>query len=65
MRRSVLAGFSDYATVAMSAGVIIAGLTVLSSFTAVRVHLSEQFPTALRGRAHFFGEATARIFPAS
>jgi MFS family permease len=52
----------DYATVAMSAGVIITGLTVLSSFTAVRVYLSEQFPTALRGRGHFFGEATARIF---
>ena len=52
----------SYATVAMSAGAIITGLTVLSSFTAVRVYLSEQFPTALRGRGHFFGEATARLF---
>jgi MFS family permease len=52
----------DYATVAMSAGVMITGLTVLSSATPVRVYLSEQFPTALRGRGHFFGEATARIF---
>ena len=52
----------EYATVAMSAGAIITGLTVLSSFTAVRVYLSEQFPTALRGRGHFSGEATARIF---
>ena len=52
----------NYTTVAMSAGVIITGLTVLSSFTAVRVYLSEQFPTPLRGRGHFFGEATARIF---
>ena len=52
----------EYATVAMSAGAIITGLTVLSSFTAVRVYLSEQFPTALRGRGHFFGEATGRIF---
>jgi len=51
-----------YATVAMVAGAIITGLTVLSSFTAVRVYLSEQFPTALRGRGHFFGEATGRIF---
>ena len=51
-----------YATVAMSAGAIITGLTVLSSFTAVRVYLSEQFPTPLRGRGHFFGEATGRIF---
>ena len=52
----------SYATVAMSAGAMITGLTVLSSFPAVRVYLSEQFPTALRGRGHFFGEATGRIF---
>jgi len=52
----------DYATVAMVAGAIITGLTVLSSFPAVRVYLSEQFPTALRGRGHFFGEAAGRIF---
>ncbi len=26
------------------------------------MYLSEQFPTALRGRGHFFGEATGRIF---
>jgi MFS family permease len=51
-----------YATVAMTAGAIITGLTVLSSFPAVRVYLSEQFPTALRGRGHFFGEAAGRIF---
>ena len=50
------------APVAMTAGAIITGLTVLSSFPAVRVYLSEQFPTALRGRGHFFGEATGRIF---
>jgi MFS family permease len=52
----------SYATVAMSAGAMITGLTVLSSFSAVRIYLSEQFPTALRGRGHFFGEATARLF---
>ncbi len=52
----------DYATVAMVAGAIITGITVLSSFPAVRVYLSEQFPTALRGRGHFFGEAAGRIF---
>ncbi|HTW72078.1 MAG TPA: MFS transporter [Acetobacteraceae bacterium] len=52
----------QYANVAMVAGAIITGLTVLSSFTAVRVYLSEQFPTALRGRGHFFDEATGRIF---
>ena len=51
-----------YATVAMTAGTMITGVTVLSSFPAVRVYLSEQFPTALRGRGHFFGEATARFF---
>jgi len=52
----------SYATVVMTAGAVITGLTVLSSFTAVRVYLSEQFPTALRGRGHFFGEATGRVF---
>jgi putative MFS transporter len=52
----------NYATVAMIAGALITGLTVLSSFPAVRVYLSEQFPTELRGRGHFFGEATGRIF---
>jgi hypothetical protein len=34
----------------------------LSSFTVVRVYLSEQFPTALRGRGNVFGEAFGRIF---
>ncbi|HUB44020.1 MAG TPA: MFS transporter [Acetobacteraceae bacterium] len=52
----------EYAAVGMVAGALITGLTVLSSFPAVRVYLSEQFPTALRGRGHFFGEATGRIF---
>jgi hypothetical protein len=35
---------------------------VLSSFSATRVYLSEQFPTALRGRGHIFGESFGRIF---
>lgn len=52
----------SYAAVAMTAGAIITGSTVLSSFPAVRVYLSEQFPTALRGRGHFFGEASGRVF---
>ena len=52
----------QYATVVMVAGGLITGFTVLSSFTAVRMYLSEQFPTALRGRGHFFGESFARIF---
>src|SRR6202043_137649 len=52
----------DIANVLMSAGAMIIGFTALSSFPAVRVYLSEQFPTALRGRGHFFGEATGRIF---
>jgi hypothetical protein len=50
------------ATVVMSAGALITGFTVLSSFPAVRVYLSEQFPTALRGRGHFFGESFGRLF---
>jgi hypothetical protein len=34
---------------------------VLSTFTAVRVYLSEQFPTALRGRGQYFGESCGRL----
>lgn len=52
----------DYATVVMVAGALITGFTVLSAFTAVRVYLSEQFQTALRGRGHIFGESISRLF---
>jgi len=51
-----------YATVVMIAGGLITGFTALSAFTATRVYLSEQFPTALRGRGHIFGESFGRIF---
>ncbi len=52
----------DYAIVVMVAGALITGFTVLSAFTAVRIYLSEQFPTALRGRGHIFGESVSRLF---
>jgi MFS family permease len=52
----------QYATVVMVAGGLITGFTVLSSFTAVRMYLSEQFPTALRARGHIFGESFGRLF---
>jgi MFS family permease len=52
----------DLATVAMVTGALITGFTVLSAFTACRVYLSEQFPTALRGRGQPFGESTGRLF---
>jgi MFS family permease len=52
----------NLAGVMMVAGGLIVGFTVLSSFTATRVYLSEQFPTALRGRGHIFGESFARLF---
>jgi MFS transporter, putative metabolite:H+ symporter len=52
----------NFANVMMSAGAMITGFTALSSFPAVRVYLSEQFPTALRGRGNIFGEAFGRIF---
>jgi MFS family permease len=52
----------DYAGVVMTAGGLIIGFTVLSAFTATRVYLSEQFPTALRGRGHIFGESFGRLF---
>ena len=50
-----------YAGIVMTAGGLIIGFTVLSTFTASRVYLSEQFPTALRGRGHIFGESFGRI----
>jgi MFS family permease len=50
------------ATIAMMSGGLITGFTVLSAFTATRVYLSEQFPTALRGRGHIFGESFGRVF---
>jgi MFS family permease len=53
-----------FATVMMIAGGLITGFTVLSTFTASRIYLSEQFPTALRGRGHIFGESFGRIFAA-
>jgi len=60
MASAHLAG--NYANVLMSAGAMVIGFTALSSFPAVRVYLSEQFPTALRGRGNIFGEAFGRIF---
>src|SRR5579871_5177917 len=51
-----------YTGVVMIAGGLIIGFTVVSAFPATRVYLSEQFPTALRGRGHLFGEACGRIF---
>jgi MFS transporter, putative metabolite:H+ symporter len=51
----------SFATVVFVAGALITGFTVLSTFTAVRVYLSEQFPTALRGRGQYFGESCGRL----
>jgi putative MFS transporter len=51
-----------FANVMMSAGALILGFTALSCFPSVRVYLSEQFPTSLRGRGNIFGEAFGRIF---
>jgi MFS family permease len=53
---------AEYATVVMVTGALITGFTVLSAFTATRVYISEQFPTALRGRGHIFSESTVRLF---
>jgi MFS family permease len=51
----------DIAPVVFIAGGLITGFTVLSAFPCTRVYLSEQFPTVLRGRGHFFGESTSRL----
>jgi MFS family permease len=53
--------FGSAAETLFIAGVLITGFTVLSCFPAVRVYISEQFPTALRGRGHFFDESSARM----
>jgi MFS family permease len=50
------------ATTAMITGALITGFTALSGATAFRIYLSEQFPTALRGRGHIFGESCGRVF---
>jgi MFS transporter, putative metabolite:H+ symporter len=45
----------------MIAGGLLVGFTVVSAFPATRMYLSEQFPTALRGRGHIFGESCGKI----
>jgi hypothetical protein len=50
------------ARVLMIAGGLIIGFTVVSAFSATRVYLSEQFPTALRGRGHLFVESCGKLF---
>jgi MFS family permease len=52
----------EYARALMIAGGLIVGFTVVSAFPATRMYLSEQFPTALRGRGHIFGESCGKIF---
>jgi MFS family permease len=52
----------SYARALMIAGGLIVGFTVVSAFPATRMYLSEQFPTALRGRGHIFGESCGKIF---
>ena len=43
------------------AGVVITGLTVLSSFPGVRIYMTEQFPTNIRGRGYFLSEMLGRL----
>jgi MFS transporter, putative metabolite:H+ symporter len=52
----------DFAAMLMMAGALITGFTALSAGTAARIYLSEQFPTALRGRGHMFSESFGRLF---
>ena len=51
-----------YAHLLMIAGGLLVGFTVVSAFPATRMYLSEQFPTALRGRGHLFGESCGKMF---
>jgi MFS transporter, putative metabolite:H+ symporter len=52
----------SYAVPMIIVGAVITGFTALSAATAFRIYLAEQFPTALRGRGHIFGESAGRIF---
>jgi MFS transporter, putative metabolite:H+ symporter len=52
----------SYAGTVIMIGAAITGFTALSAATAFRIYLAEQFPTALRGRGHIFGESVGRIF---
>jgi hypothetical protein len=47
----------QYAMAVTVTGDLITAFTVISAAIATRLHLTEQFPTALRGRGHSFGEA--------
>lgn len=49
------------ATVMFTGGVVIAGMTVISSFPSVRIYMTEQFPTNLRGRGYFLSEMLGRV----
>jgi MFS family permease len=51
-----------FAAPLMVAGALLTGFTALSAGTAARIYLSEQFPTALRGRGHMFSESFGRLF---
>ena len=55
-----LLGFTG-STVVFVAGVVIAGMTVISSFPSVRIYMTEQFPTNLRGRGYFLSEMLGRV----
>ena len=46
-----------YAGIVMVVGALIVGSPRCPGATAFRVYLSEQFPTALSGHGHFFGES--------
>jgi putative MFS transporter len=41
-------------------GTFIVGFSVISSFPVVRIYMTEQFPTELRGRGYFLSEAIGR-----
>ena len=55
----------DYATVAMSAGVIITGMTVLSSFTAGASISLSSFQPRCADAGTFWGKRPREFFPAS
>ena len=51
----------QYATVMFVAGALITGFTVLSTFTAVRVYLSEQFSTSCAGAGNILAKVVRAV----
>jgi putative MFS transporter len=53
--------FTATGTVTLVIGEVLAGLSIMSAFPAVRMYMAEQFPTRTRGRGYTFAEFIGRF----